>query len=274
MKPALDSCRWVTTQLPRYLDGELALDLGARVSLHLDRCELCRRALAEESELLVTTVNHLVPSEPPPHLLDSAMAKIEFAAGSARDSEVAPVLTPPPPLKIARRPVSSALAAAAVLAFVIWAIPSADLPKSQNRLAPVASNLPELQSEPDSSTGRSNEFASSQTNRVVSSDLLDSGSIVVSDEPPLVLQRGDVDTNGRVDFEDLQQIHHYLHGGGDAPACLAAADFDGDGEITMSDSASALRRVVGDMQDLDSIASAVFVINDRHPDLPCNPLCP
>ena len=102
----------------------------------------------------------------------------------------------------------------------------------------------------------------------------DSGSIVVVDEAPLVIQRGDVDTNGRVDFEDLQQIHHYLHGDGAAPACLAAADFDGDGEITMSDSASALRRVVGDMQDLDSIASAVFVINDRHPDLPCNPLCP
>ncbi|MGA1488560.1 MAG: anti-sigma factor family protein, partial [Planctomycetota bacterium] len=73
---ALESCRWVRTQLPRFLDGELAPDLETRVSGHLDRCAACRAELAVERDLLLDTLELLSPTRPPQGMVDAVLARI------------------------------------------------------------------------------------------------------------------------------------------------------------------------------------------------------
>ena len=243
MMSALESCRWVRTQLPRFLDCELPTDLAARVSVHLERCGGCRSSLAAERDALIETISALVPAEPPTGLLDSVMAEIEeetvrVAEPVAATSE-APIVRLPSFLP--------GLAAAALLGFVLWAIPGeteGDVQKNGSPLAKVTTvtgssgeigrggALPG-DSRFDPSNGIAPKLASGNTVTFASA----AASGLLAEVPPLLL--GDVDANGRFDQRDVKGMLGHLDTGGDLP-CLAAGDFDDDGAITPADSSLAL----------------------------------
>jgi len=91
----------------------------------------------------------------------------------------------------------------------------------------------------------------------------------------LLVRRGDIDGNGRFEWKDLHGLFGYLRDGREGetdPACLAAADFDGDGAVTVHDSliaAQALARTAEWTAD----APEVFAYESDNP-LPCRPVCP
>ncbi len=47
--------------------------------------------------------------------------------------------------------------------------------------------------------------------------------------------RGDADANGAIDITDALLILHYQYGGGEAPACMDAADFNDSGALDLAD---------------------------------------
>ncbi len=239
MMSALESCRWIRTQLPRFLDCELPSDLAAHVSVHLERCGGCRDALAAERDALIDTISALVPAEPPPGMLDLVMAEIAEAPSTSLQ-----------PLLLAERPrarfpsFAPALAAAALLGFVLWAIPGENEVSRSSSGSPLAKvdgdpgragDLAQFEAEliPGAPNGIATEVASSDTAPPQESP--SSGGPF--GEVKLVL--GDVDSNGRFDQHDVNQLNRYVGTGTDL-ACLAAGDFDDDGAVTLNDSSLAV----------------------------------
>lgn len=325
-----DACRWVRIQIPRFLDAELPPDLAERVSRHLEACEPCRAELAAERDDLLDTIDLLVDAEPPEGLAARIEAALDRELGSARGA--APVrMTASPPA--GRRtfarvlPYGPGLAAAATLAFVLWALPreapetdpdvarapavtgNADSSSSHSASSAEAGGAAEiarggvttLAALPSGGIGPSYEVGSSdEIGRSPDSgdEMLFSGGIecITFEEAidtiilgprlassgfsaqagaALLVQRGDIDGNGRFEWRDLQGLYGYLREGreGEAPpACLAAADFDGDGAVTVHDSviaAQALTQTAG----WANHAPEVFAYESDNP-LPCRVSCP
>jgi hypothetical protein len=92
----------------------------------------------------------------------------------------------------------------------------------------------------------------------------------------LLVRRGDIDGNGRFEWKDLHGLFGYLREGreGDsAPACLAAADFDGDGSVTVHDSVIAAQALTRAAEWAAGDAPEVFAYESDNP-LPCRTSCP
>jgi len=52
----------------------------------------------------------------------------------------------------------------------------------------------------------------------------------------MIMVRGDLNRNGRVDMTDAVMINSWLFSGGPAPPCLNQADANDDGRVDVSDS--------------------------------------
>ena len=57
---------------------------------------------------------------------------------------------------------------------------------------------------------------------------------------PVELVMGDVDSDGQFNESDIQQLGRYFENGEDV-ACLAAADFNDDGKVTLEDQLQAVQ---------------------------------
>jgi len=85
----------------------------------------------------------------------------------------------------------------------------------------------------------------------------------------MTLIRGDIDASGELDWRDLQGLIDFLQEDGPAPRCLAAGDFDEDGEITLDDSVLALSHLT-EGAGLDS----TILYSQTGTSLPCFDQCP
>ncbi len=85
----------------------------------------------------------------------------------------------------------------------------------------------------------------------------------------MTLIRGDVDASGQLDWRDVQGLIDFLREDGPAPRCLAAGDFDEDGEITLDDSVLALSHLT-EGAGLDS----TILYSQTGTSLPCFDQCP
>ena len=90
---------------------------------------------------------------------------------------------------------------------------------------------------------------------------------------PIQLLRGDIDANGRFELSDLRSLVGYLQEDTSVElACLAAADFDDDGIITLGDSVIAARAFTGNSSSEG--AAVTFVTFGDDSSLPCEGMCP
>lgn len=97
------------------------------------------------------------------------------------------------------------------------------------------------------------------------------GDPVAVSHSPLELLRGDIDANGRFELSDLRHLVGYLQEDPSIePACIAAADFDDNGIITLEDSVIAARAFTGH----SSSTSLVRALVTTRSDLPCEGVCP
>jgi len=331
----LDSCRWVRIQLPRYLDDELPADLTTRVSAHLERCDACVEELGRVQDDLCDVIDHLVAAEPPAGLLarlhlrlDEEMQDLPLAAGAAAQSAALPAASPPAsparvtsPLRLGPRvrALGPGLAAAALLAGILWGWPSGSTEDD-----PVAPRAPVAASSADedaASRGIANLSTASRSTApggdsaragltlaaLEEDEMLYSGGIecITFEEaidtvivgpvlwgtqlPGSVLsapgvgaagaarlvRRGDIDGNGRFEWKDLQGLFGYLGEGRDGeapPECLAAADFDGDGVVTVHDSVIAAQALARSAEWTGQ-APELFAYESDNP-LPCRSSCP
>ena len=55
--------------------------------------------------------------------------------------------------------------------------------------------------------------------------------------------RGDIDGNGSLNLSDVISLNRYLFGGGTAPSCHEAADFNEDNRLDLSDSIALLNHL-------------------------------
>lgn len=85
----------------------------------------------------------------------------------------------------------------------------------------------------------------------------------------LTLIRGDVDASGKLDWRDVQGLIDFLQEDGPEPRCIAAGDFDEDGEITIDDSVLALSHLT-EGAGLDS----TILYSQTVDSLPCFEHCP
>jgi hypothetical protein len=85
----------------------------------------------------------------------------------------------------------------------------------------------------------------------------------------LTLIRGDVDASGKLDWRDVQGLIDFLQEDGPEPRCIAAGDFDEDGEITIDDSVLALSHLT-EGAGLDS----TILYSQSVDSLPCFEHCP
>ena len=85
----------------------------------------------------------------------------------------------------------------------------------------------------------------------------------------MTLIRGDVDASGKLDWRDVQGLIDFLQEDGPAPKCIAAGDFDEDGEITIDDSVLALSQLT-EGAGLDS----TILYSQTGNSLPCFEFCP
>lgn len=85
----------------------------------------------------------------------------------------------------------------------------------------------------------------------------------------LTLIRGDVDASGKLDWRDVQGLIDFLQEDGPEPRCIAAGDFDEDGEITIDDSVLALSHLT-EGAGLDS----TILYSQTVDALPCFEHCP
>ena len=85
----------------------------------------------------------------------------------------------------------------------------------------------------------------------------------------MTLIRGDVDASGKLDWRDVQGLIDFLREDGPEPRCIAAGDFDEDGEITIDDSVLALSQLT-EGAGLDS----TILYSQTGSSLPCFELCP
>lgn len=264
MNSALDSCRWVRSQLSRFLDDALAADLAGRVSVHLERCSGCTAELARERAALVETIEHLVHAEPRSGAFDTAFEGALATIGP--EVAATPRVQHIPARGTGDGPgwfgtASRAAAAVLFLACALWLVPARDVSTEENSsvarapqpeapavvIAPVAPVAPVV--------------------------LPDGGIDPTADEPEsLLVRRGDVDGNGRFEAADVSELFRYLQDDATPLACLAAGDLDDDGEITMHDSVIAAR-TLGESDDTQLAASPVFSHGSDHP-LPCAVYCP
>jgi hypothetical protein len=248
MMSALESCRWVRTQLPRFLDGELASDLEARVSGHLDRCAACRAELAVERDLLLDTLELLSPTRPPQGMVDAVMARIaEEAAGAPAPTPVIPVLRP------RRRAFGPSLAAAALLAFVVWAI-SGDNGGGAPSVGP-SGPLAMLESGGPGPTVDGPDLGDLGT--AISEEEALFGAENRSESTTIELVRFDVNADEQFDQRDLDALNRHLTEG-IAIACPAAADVDEDGWLTPQDSIRAFQHFsTGEIEVSSAISRTV-----------------
>ena len=87
------------------------------------------------------------------------------------------------------------------------------------------------------------------------------------------MRRGDVDGDGRFDASDLRGLVGYVQQGDASPPCLAAGDFDDDGEITVHDTLMAARTLHGE-EAIASAPSLIFAYQRGVHPLPCRTDCP
>ena len=265
MMSALDSCRWVRTQIPRFLDGELADDLAGRVSAHLDRCPGCRTELASERDLLLDTFATLVPAEPPAALLDTVMARIdesELVTTSLTEPTEAPATSPAALDSLedrAGRPrlpsFVPGLAAAALLAFVLWAIAG----DNGGGAAPIGegNSFAMVPTETGSGAGATDERSRFEPGTPISEvDALYASAPIAgtagSPASAITLARGDVNSDGRVDERDVDQFTRHL-GHGAEIACPAAADMNDDGVVDPQDGLRLLQFSLGDSAVIEAV---------------------
>ncbi|MDE0959124.1 MAG: zf-HC2 domain-containing protein [Planctomycetota bacterium] len=86
----------------------------------------------------------------------------------------------------------------------------------------------------------------------------------------MILVRGDVDSDGDLDMADFHELVGWLEKNGPQPRCLAAADFDDNGSVTIADSVLALAQLA------TSSAQQATLLYPRGSDnaLPCLEVCP
>ncbi|MEC9477245.1 MAG: zf-HC2 domain-containing protein [Planctomycetota bacterium] len=84
------------------------------------------------------------------------------------------------------------------------------------------------------------------------------------------LVRGDVDANGRLEWSDFHSMIGWLQEDGPQPDCLAAADLDGDGNVTIEDSVLALARLAAG----SGLEVSMLYPRGGVDSLPCKELCP
>ncbi|MFQ5654311.1 MAG: dockerin type I repeat-containing protein, partial [Planctomycetota bacterium] len=99
-----------------------------------------------------------------------------------------------------------------------------------------------------------------------------SGSTCTASGPSAGFLEGDLDGNGSFELADLRSLLDYLGRGTRAPACLAAADLDGDGRITPGDSVIIAMRL--SEEGAETIGGRPLIAHHRALGLPCETACP
>ena len=243
MKAALDSCRWVKTQLPRFLDGELPEDLSLRVSQHLDRCQGCRHELAAERDELLSAVALLVPEEPRIGLLDEVFEQIDREEEHVAPAPISAMTAPRIPAAL------PGLAAAAILAVILWALPG------ENTVTP--------------NVGDGGAIAKLDPVELDNPIGVAEPIIAMPMAQPIEHLMGDVDSDGQFNESDIQQMQKYITTGDQTLACLAAADFNEDGQVTLEDHFQAVQMKFATTSGLALETSFTFR-EDAAGALPCN----
>ncbi|MBT6452709.1 MAG: hypothetical protein HOK60_06870 [Planctomycetes bacterium] len=106
------------------------------------------------------------------------------------------------------------------------------------------------------------------------SDILPTPTTVPLLEAPvtasMILVRGDVDSDGDLDMADFHELVDWLGKDGPQPSCLAAADFDNNGSVTIEDSVLALAQLA---TSSDQQATLLYPRGSDEA-LPCLEVCP
>ena len=106
------------------------------------------------------------------------------------------------------------------------------------------------------------------------SDILPTPTTVPLLEAPvtasMILVRGDVDSDGDLDMADFHELVDWLRKDGPQPSCLAAADFDNNGSVTIEDSVLALAQLA---TSSDQQATLLYPRGSIEA-LPCLEVCP
>jgi hypothetical protein len=86
----------------------------------------------------------------------------------------------------------------------------------------------------------------------------------------MILVRGDVDSDGDLDMADFHELVGWLEKDGPQPSCLAAADFDDNGLVTIEDTVLALAQLA---TSSDQQATLLYPRGSDDA-LPCLEVCP
>ncbi len=188
-------CRWVRSQLGRYLDSELSPPLEARVGRHLAGCAGCREALAEEEAAVVGAIDALSSAEPAPALPHRIALALEEDLGRARHG----------------RRIGWSAAAAVLLALAAGAL----WRSGADPAAPLATG------------GAETDLAARETPH--------SGDPEPDAGPVWLPLRGDLDGDGSASLADLRLLASFLGRDGVTIPCEAAGDLDGDRVLSPAD---------------------------------------
>lgn len=222
-----EHCAWVQRQLPLYLDGELNPEQEQVVAEHVGGCPSCGAALVDAQELVFSTVSALVEAEPAADLTARITKQIRRERPRSR------------PWVVWINSVAALFLLAVGILF--WNLQS-QFESNQGAQVDVSRSI--LDPAPEKATKLVDQQASAPpVNPSLVEFVSNTQSPAPATTPPTwssessrLMVLGDINADGAFTVSDLKLMIVALQNGLEAVPCPAAADFDGDEQLTLSDS--------------------------------------
>lgn len=270
-----NTCTWIRCQLPGFIDGELTDLVNDQISEHLDACQACQSELESQVTQVAMTIEQLVAAEPRVGLADRVIQEIGAQVHGQKTTPTTHSTTLP-----ARRTwwpnVAAAVLMFGTVGLLAWlmSLPVEETPidttvaratktvvghgandaKSVSHAKPETAAAAPTSSSQESVAGNDRvdppitvTETATETTPVETDDRGDHHASSDDDLEDLILTdndlrivRGDIDADGVFTPRDVLLLSAAVEQGPQSVRCAAAADFDGDNELTPSDVGDAI----------------------------------
>ncbi|MEM7164306.1 MAG: zf-HC2 domain-containing protein [Planctomycetota bacterium] len=267
-----NTCAWIRCQLPRFVDGELTDQVSDQIATHLGNCNSCQKELEDQVASVAWTIEELVPSEPRGELgreiaaalpqrsvrvtrswwpnaaaaalLLGTVGLLSWFVAQPVDDRGEQDLSPIVEIARSHTDTASSLSSDDLATGPMnpSAIPDRDgtIAATDTEETPSKSNSVESSSIESSDTAVSNGLDTNTVDDHSSQDSSQQGertapNDVVMERNAVRIVPGDVDADGVFTQRDVLLLSAAVEQGPEVVRCAAAADFDGDDELTPSD---------------------------------------